>query len=61
VFSPDDLPGILIAYMQGLKTTFAVATALSGFAFLSTFIIPWSKLPTHTPDKDDKNAPMIMP
>ncbi|KAJ5451878.1 Major facilitator superfamily domain general substrate transporter [Penicillium cf. griseofulvum] len=61
VFGPDDLPGILIAYMQGLKATFAVATTLAGFAFLSTFIVPWSKLPTHTPDKDDQNAPMIMP
>ncbi|KAJ5493866.1 Major facilitator superfamily domain general substrate transporter [Penicillium fimorum] len=61
VFGPDDLPGILVAYMQGLKTAFAVATALAGCAFLSTFIIPWSKLPTHTPQKgDEEMPPMIM-
>jgi hypothetical protein len=48
--------------MRGLKATFAVATAMAGFAFLSTFIIPWSKLPTHTPNKEDDEAPpMIMP
>ncbi|KAJ5158251.1 Major facilitator superfamily domain general substrate transporter [Penicillium coprophilum] len=60
VFGPDDLPGILVAYMQGLKTAFAVATALAGCAFLSTFIIPWSKLPTHTADKDDDKMPPMM-
>ncbi|KAJ5103129.1 Major facilitator superfamily domain general substrate transporter [Penicillium argentinense] len=64
VFTSEQLPGILLAYMRGLKATFAVAIGMSGFAFLSTFIIPWSRLPTHAPAKDsekDEAHPMAMP
>ncbi|KAB5511534.1 putative efflux pump antibiotic resistance protein [Coniochaeta sp. 2T2.1] len=47
VFPADVLPGVLVAYMTGLKAAFAVAIAFSGEAFLCSLLIPWSKLPTH--------------
>ncbi|KAB5546816.1 putative efflux pump antibiotic resistance protein [Coniochaeta sp. 2T2.1] len=47
VFPADVLPGVLVAYMTGLKAAFAVAIAFSGVAFLCSLLIPWSKLPTH--------------
>ncbi|KAH8878705.1 putative efflux pump antibiotic resistance protein [Thozetella sp. PMI_491] len=56
VFPADVLPGVLKAYMVGLKAAFAVAVAFSGFAFLSSFTIPMKKLPTHEPGQ----APMMM-
>ncbi|KIW61815.1 hypothetical protein PV05_01895 [Exophiala xenobiotica] len=56
VFSPDVLPGVLQAYMVGLKAAFAVAVAFSGVAFLCSLAIPMKRLPSHTPDE----APMAM-
>ena len=47
VFSPEVLPGVLQAYMVGLKATFAVAVAFSGVAVVSCLAIPYGKLPTH--------------
>ncbi|KAL5116714.1 hypothetical protein ACEQ8H_005326 [Pleosporales sp. CAS-2024a] len=49
VFGPDVLPGVLQAYMVGIKAAFAVAIGFSGTAFLAAWLIPWSKLPTHLP------------
>ncbi|KAH8668967.1 MFS gliotoxin efflux transporter glia [Xylariales sp. PMI_506] len=49
-FTADELPGVLTAYMHGLKAAFAVSIAFCGIAFLTTFIIPWSKLPSHEQD-----------
>jgi hypothetical protein len=49
VFPPDVLPGVLQAYMAGIKAAFAVAIAFSGAAFISAWFIPWTKLPTHLP------------
>jgi hypothetical protein len=37
-FSPEELPGILKAYMAGLKAAWAAATALGGLTFLCAFI-----------------------
>ena len=51
VFQPDVLPGVLEAYMVGIKAAFAVALAFSGAAFLSSLAIPMSKLPSHTPEE----------
>ena len=48
VFGPDVLPGVLTAYMVGLKAAFAVALAFCGAAFLCSLAIPMQKLPTHT-------------
>lgn len=56
VFAPDVLPGVLQAYMVGLKAAFAVSIAFSGAAFLCTLAIPMRKLPTHEPGE----APMSM-
>ncbi|KIN08976.1 hypothetical protein OIDMADRAFT_37925 [Oidiodendron maius Zn] len=56
VFPPDVLPGVLEAYMVGLKAAFAVAVAFSGVAFLCTLAIPMKKLPSHEPGE----APMAM-
>ncbi|KAI1612823.1 putative efflux pump antibiotic resistance protein [Exophiala viscosa] len=48
VFAPDVLPGVLQAYMVGLKAAFAVALAFCGVAFVCSLAIPMSKLPSHT-------------
>lgn len=56
VFPLDVLPGVLEAYMVGIKAAFAVAVAFCGAAFLCTFLIPMGKLPSHAPGK----APMAM-
>ncbi|KAL7785670.1 major facilitator superfamily domain-containing protein [Trichoderma afarasin] len=43
VFSDDQIPGILVAYMQGLKAAFAIGIASSGIAFI-TILFNDSKL-----------------
>lgn len=45
VFHSDQLPGILLAYMDGIKASFAVAVGMVGLAFLMSFLVPWKKLP----------------
>jgi hypothetical protein len=47
VFPADVLPGVLQAYMVGVKAAYAVGIAFSGVAFLLSLTIPWRKLPTH--------------
>ncbi|PKS08405.1 hypothetical protein jhhlp_005349 [Lomentospora prolificans] len=44
VFSPEDLPGILSAYMRGIKITFALAVAGAGVSFLLSLGSRWSRL-----------------
>lgn len=44
VFSPDQIPGILVAYMTGIKAAFAVATAMAGFSFLLSLLSPWKRV-----------------
>jgi hypothetical protein len=56
VFPPDVLPGVLEAYMVGLKAAFAVAIAFSSVAFLCSLAIPMKRLPSHAPGE----APMAM-
>ncbi len=51
MFPADVLPGVLDAYMVGLKAAFAVAVAFSGVAFFFSFGIPMKKLPSHAPDE----------
>lgn len=61
VFPPDVLPGVLSAYMVGLKAAFIVAIAFAGSAVLISLAIPMRKLPTHTTDKDKvKDMPMMV-
>lgn len=50
VFPPDVLPGVLRAYMVGIKAAFIVAIAFCGTACLCTLAVPMKKLPTHTKD-----------
>jgi MFS family permease len=52
VIPPHSLPGVLEAYMIGLKAAFAVAIAFCGVAFLCSFAIPTGKLPSHALDPD---------
>ncbi|KAJ9616611.1 hypothetical protein H2200_000330 [Cladophialophora chaetospira] len=56
VFPADVLPGVLKAYMVGIKAAFAVAVAFSGTAFLCSLAVPIRKLPSHEPGE----APMAM-
>lgn len=41
---PDDIDGVLLAYMAGLKATFAVSVGMVGFACLLSFFTPWNRL-----------------
>lgn len=43
-FPMEVLPGILIAYMRGIKITFALALAGTGVSFLLSFGSRWSRL-----------------
>ncbi|KAF2790854.1 MFS gliotoxin efflux transporter glia [Melanomma pulvis-pyrius CBS 109.77] len=64
VFTAEELPGIIVAYMHGLKAVFGVGVGMVAFAALWTAVIPWSRLPTHAPPpkNDDPAAPPpIMP
>jgi MFS transporter, DHA2 family, glioxin efflux transporter len=56
VFPPDVLPGVLKAYMAGLKAAFAVAVSFCGVAFLASWAIPMGKLPSHMAN----DGPMAM-
>lgn len=44
VFSPSDLPGILLAYMDGLKLSFALAIALAGIAVPIALFAKWANV-----------------
>ncbi|XPS68737.1 hypothetical protein M3J09_001023 [Ascochyta lentis] len=57
VFPSDVLPGVLEAYMVGIKAAFAVALAFCGVAFLFSLLIPAKKLASHATPED---APVIM-
>lgn len=41
---PDQVDGILQAYMAGLKATFAILLGTVGFAALLTVFSPWKRL-----------------
>jgi MFS transporter, DHA2 family, glioxin efflux transporter len=58
-FTSSELPGVIIAYMHGLKAVFAVSIGFLGIAFLTTLVIPWARLPTHTSDNEKKDSPPI--
>jgi MFS transporter, DHA2 family, glioxin efflux transporter len=47
VFSADQVPGILVAYMRGLKIAFAIGLASTGMAFIIiTSFQRWNRLNT---------------
>ncbi|KAI0111125.1 MFS gliotoxin efflux transporter glia [Nemania sp. FL0031] len=58
-FTSSELPGVIIAYMHGLKAVFAVSIGFIGIAFLTTLIIPWQRLPIHAPDGEKKDSPPV--
>lgn len=44
VFSADQVPGILMAYMRGLKIAFAIGVAAGGVAFIIILFQRWNRL-----------------
>ncbi|KAF9881763.1 efflux pump antibiotic resistance [Colletotrichum karsti] len=44
VFRPDQLAGILVAYMRGLKITFAIVIGAVVLAFSMSTYVPWKRL-----------------
>ncbi len=48
VFDEDQVPGILLAYMSGLKVTFAIAIGSLGLTFLLSLFNPLQRLNTIT-------------
>ncbi|KAK0619729.1 major facilitator superfamily domain-containing protein [Immersiella caudata] len=44
VFPADQIPGILVAYMDGIKTTFAISVAGIGIAFIFSLFSNWKRL-----------------
>ncbi|KAH8657674.1 efflux pump antibiotic resistance protein [Xylariales sp. PMI_506] len=44
VFTAEQVPGILVAYMAGLKVTFAIAVGAVGFAFVISLFSSWRRL-----------------
>jgi hypothetical protein len=43
-FTPNQVPGIVFAYMAGLKVTFALVVALAGFTCLVGLLVPWKPI-----------------
>ena len=43
-FTADEVPGIVLAYMAGIKVTFAITVALAGASALFSLYVPWKKL-----------------
>lgn len=43
-FTPDQVPGILIAYMEGIKATFAIGIGMVGASFVISFFNSWKRL-----------------
>ncbi|KAF2678700.1 MFS gliotoxin efflux transporter glia [Lentithecium fluviatile CBS 122367] len=56
VFTPEELPGIITAYVHGLKAVWGVGTGVVLFAALWTAVIPWTRLPTHAPPTKEEDA-----
>ncbi|KAK4086355.1 MFS multidrug transporter [Purpureocillium lilacinum] len=59
-FSGDELHGVLEAYMDGLKVSFAIAVALLGVGFLFAFVPEWNDFrpgqQQAAPANDEKDA-----
>lgn len=44
VFSADQLDDILLAYIQGIKVTFAITVAALGISFLLSLLSKWKRI-----------------
>ncbi|KAI0456051.1 DNA repair protein RAD50 [Xylaria acuta] len=56
VFSAEQLPGVVHAYMDGLKAAFAFATALVGVSFIFALIPKWDDLRPPPPTTDQEQT-----
>lgn len=43
-FAAEDIAGIVVAYMAGIKVALAIATALAGAAAVAAMLVPFKKL-----------------
>ena len=46
VFPANQLDGILVAYMAGIKVTFAITIAAAGISFLLSLLSKWKRILT---------------
>lgn len=46
VFTAEELPGVLAAYLHGIQTAFILACAVAGTACLLSTLLPWKPLNT---------------
>lgn len=44
VFPQEEIVGILMAYMEGIKSAFAVAIGMAGIALVFSLINPWKRI-----------------
>ncbi len=49
VFSAEELPGIVLAYMDGLKLTFVLAVALAGVTLPIALFAKWQSVKPQAP------------
>ncbi|KAH7324128.1 putative efflux pump antibiotic resistance protein [Stachybotrys elegans] len=64
IFSPEQLPGILEAYMDGIQVALVVAIATVCFSVVLSMLNPWKRLPVAKPEQtkvDDAAAVMATP
>jgi hypothetical protein len=51
VFPAEAVPGIVRAYMEGVKVAFALSVGLAGFSFLLSLLLDFKKLPANREGK----------
>ena len=44
VFAPNQLPALVLAYMERIKATFAVALGMAGIAIVLSLACPWKRI-----------------
>lgn len=44
VFPGDQITGVLLAYMEGIRAAFAVGIAMAGMAFLISLFSKWNRI-----------------
>jgi MFS transporter, DHA2 family, glioxin efflux transporter len=44
VFPSDQITGVLLAYMEGIRAAFAVGIAMAGMAFLISLFGKWNRI-----------------
>jgi hypothetical protein len=46
VFTADQVPGIVVAYMEGIKVALAISIGATGVAFVISLFSSWKRLNT---------------